>query len=120
MEKKKILIVDDDVVILKLMRTYLEEDYDVYIVPSGAMAIKFLGKKATDLILLDYKMPQMDGIETFNNIKKLEIENMPKVFFLTGEQNEETIQKIKNQGSQGYIMKPVVKEDLLEHINTVL
>ena len=116
MDKKKILIVDDDVLILKLIRTYLEEYYDVFIVSSGAMAIKFLSKKAADLILLDYKMPNMDGIETLNNIRKLKGENMPKVFFLTGEQNEETIQEIKEQHIEGYIMKPVKKDDLLKKL----
>lgn len=120
MQKKKILIVDDDVVILKLIRTYLEDQYESYIVPSGTMAIKFLSKKTADLILLDYKMPEMDGIETLDNIRKLELEKIPKVLFLTGEQNEEIVQRIKEQNSEGYIMKPVKKDDLLEHINKVL
>ena len=55
--QKHILVVDDDVLMLKIIKEYLHDDYDVATAVNGKVALRFLETKRTDLILLDYEMP---------------------------------------------------------------
>jgi CheY-like chemotaxis protein len=59
-ERKKILIVDDDPMALKVIRSYLKDSYKVYCIRSGEEALKFLSMQIPDVVLLDYMMPGMD------------------------------------------------------------
>ena len=60
-ERRKILIVDDDPMVLKVIRSYLKDSYKVYCIRSGEEALKFLSMQIPDVVLLDYMMPGMDG-----------------------------------------------------------
>jgi CheY-like chemotaxis protein len=73
---KKILIVDDDAHIRDLLKTELEDDgYRVSTASQGKEAITLLeGTEKPDLIIMDIRMPQMDGLETIGNILKLKVE----------------------------------------------
>jgi two-component system, response regulator, stage 0 sporulation protein F len=73
---KKILIVDDDAHIRDLLKTELEDDgYRVSTASQGKEAITLLaGAEKPDLIIMDIRMPQMDGLETIGNILKLKVE----------------------------------------------
>ena len=64
-ERRKILIVDDDPMVLKVIRSYLKDSYKVYCIRSGEEALKFLSMQIPDVVLLDYMMPGMDGPEVF-------------------------------------------------------
>ena len=63
-EKKHILIVDDDPVMLRTIKEWLSAKYNVTMVNSGMNAITYLAKNRPDLVLLDIEMPQLNGIET--------------------------------------------------------
>ena len=75
---KKILVVDDNVVNLKFVDKMLKsnEEYKPVLVPSGSKALQFLSKNVPDLILLDILMPEMDGYQVLEEIRK-----MPGVVF---------------------------------------
>lgn len=118
--RKHILVVDDDPLMLKLIREYLHEEYDVATANSGKTALKFLEKRKTDLILLDYEMPVEDGPAV---LKKLHADDATKdipVVFLTGITEYGKIQKALVQKPQGYLLKPVDHAKLFETIAKVL
>ncbi len=118
-DKKTILVVDDDVKILRLISAYLEQDYKVAVAKSGAAAIAYLGKKKPDLILLDYLMPICDGKQTLQMIRDIkEMEDIP-VIFLTGVSDKSVVKECLKLNPQGYILKPVAKEKILEKIGQV-
>ena len=71
MNKKKILCVDDDPIILKaLERLFRKENYDIYKAESGDEALSILEKTPIDLVISDYKMPELSGVELLKKIKK--------------------------------------------------
>ena len=120
MEERHILVVDDDPVILRSMRTYMEEQYKVTAVRSGKLAIKFLEKQKPDLIFLDYMMPEMDGISTFQVIRTMENGKKIPVIFLTGVNEKEKVMECLVLHPQGYLVKPVTKEAVLTKLKEVL
>lgn len=84
MKKRTILAVDDSGVILRNIKTLLEDKYQVIPVNSSEMAIKYLALNIPDLILLDYEMPIVDGKQFMQMIREdTEFQNIP-IIFLTG------------------------------------
>lgn len=115
-EKKRILVVDDDPLMLKLIKEHLHEGYEVGTALSGKVAMKFLEKKTVDLILLDYEMPDEKGPEVLQKIHDNENTKDIPVLFLTGVTEKKKIQQALIQKPQGYILKPINKERLMESI----
>lgn len=71
MKENHILIIDDDLMLLKTAEEILSDQYNVSVAKSGIQALNLLNKNIIpDLILLDIDMPQMDGYETLEEIKK--------------------------------------------------
>ena len=68
--RKRILAVDDDAIVLTRISSILRNDYDLVTVNSGMRALRYLGMEKPDLILLDIRMAQQDGIETLREIRK--------------------------------------------------
>lgn len=118
--RKHILIVDDDPLMLKLIKEYLHEDYNVGTATSGKTAMKFLEKKHTDLILLDYKMPDEDGPAVFEKIRANESTKDTPVVFLTGIAEREKITKALILKPQGYLVKPVDNKKLMDTIQKII
>ncbi len=72
MRENHILIIDDDLMLLKTAEEILSVQYNVSVAKSGIQALNLLNKNIIpDLILLDIDMPQMDGYETLEEIKKI-------------------------------------------------
>lgn len=118
--EKTIMIVDDNPVALRSMKKLLEEDYDVMIATSGSQALNFIYKKKPDLVLLDYEMPDMNGLELFERLKQNQITKDLPVIFLTGISDKEHVMKIIQSEPRGYMLKPPVKELLLNKVAEVL
>jgi len=118
--KKHILVVDDDPTMLRTIKMYLEEEYVVATAPSGKFALKFLSQKETDLILLDYEMPEMSGQEVFKQIKEDEKTSQIPVVFLTGISDTSKIKNVLAMLPQGYLLKPVDYDRLHQTIKDVL
>lgn len=114
--RKHILVIDDDPHMLKVLKHHLSNKYDVATAVSGAIALRFLQKKKTNLILLDYAMPQMDGPAVLEQLHaNQETKDIP-VLFLTGASEKDKIQKALSLNPQGYLLKPVDQATLLERI----
>ena len=120
MTKKHILIVDDDKNMLKMLRVFLCEDYDVTIVDSGKLALEAVIKHTPDLILLDYMMPLFDGPHVLEIIRKREESKNVPVLFLTSVTDKEKILECLSLNPQGYLIKPISRSELLERVAEVL
>lgn len=118
--KKHILVVDDDSSVLKLLKSYLVERYDVATAISGEIALKFLETKKTDLVLLDYEMPEENGAAVLAKIRENPAtQNLP-VVFLTGVTDRKKIMEVLTMKPQGYLTKPIDMEKLSSTIKGVL
>ena len=118
--KKKILIVDDDPNVLKLVKGHLEPEYSVATAISGSIALRFLNSKSVDLVLLDYEMPGQDGDSVLRIIRGSSTTKDIPVIFLTGVTDSAKIAKAIALNPQGYILKPIVRSKLISEISKVL
>ncbi|MCI9170137.1 MAG: response regulator [Lawsonibacter sp.] len=118
--KKRILAVDDAVIILRRITDALEEYYDVVTVNSGARALRYLEKEKPDLILLDIRMMPKDGLETLKDIRDMEDRADIPVIMLTGVEDKKSVMEGIKLGICDYILKPFFPEDLLERIQRAL
>ncbi|GHU81403.1 two-component system response regulator [Clostridia bacterium] len=105
-ERKLIVLVDDDISNLKIGRTALSENYEVYTVPSAEKLFELLKRYTPHLILLDVDMPDIDGYQTMHILQsKPETKDIP-VIFLTGKSEPENELKGLELGAIDYISKP--------------
>lgn len=118
--KKRILAVDDAVIILRKIMDALEEYYDVVTVNSGVRALRYLEKEKPDLILLDIRMMPKDGFETLQDIRAMEDRADIPVIMLTGVEDKKFVMEGIKLGICDYILKPFFPEDLLERIQRAL
>ncbi|MCM1175267.1 MAG: response regulator [Blautia sp.] len=107
-----ILVVDDDPLMLKMLKEQLREDYDVATAVNGKIAMKFLERKKTDLILLDYEMPEESGPKVLEKIRANAATKDVPVIFLTGVSDRGKIQEALALKPQSYLLKPVDHEML--------
>ena len=118
--RRHILVVDDDFRMLKLIKRYLDDSYDIATAINGKVALKFLETKMTDLILLDYEMPVCDGRMTLEMIRAdEEMKDIP-VIFLTAINDRANIEAVLKLKPAGYFLKPAIKDQLLAEIAKVL
>ncbi len=118
--KKHILIVDDVTTNLKLAADVLQDYYQLSMAKSGAQALEFLKKAKPDLILLDVRMPGMDGYETLEKIKaNVDTANIPVVFLTVDDQRESEIKGLK-MGAMDFILKPFEPDIMLSRIEKIL
>jgi DNA-binding response OmpR family regulator len=122
---KKILVVDNESDITFTLQSILEDNgfiVDTYTDP--VIALRNFQPNSYDLILLDIKMPDMDGFELYNKMK--EIDSRAKICFLTAsEMFYEDLRKAHFQlseslGEHYFIQKPFVTEELLRRINAMI
>ncbi len=107
----KVLFVDDEMDFLEtLMKRMKKRGVDVEGVGSGEEALKMLEDKQVDVVVLDVKMPGMDGIETLQEIKKRY--PLVEVIMLTGHANVEVAIQGMELGAFDYLMKPMAIDEL--------
>ena len=117
---KKILIVDDDDINLKVASKILKPFNKVISVPSGKMALDYLTKDTPDLVLLDVHMPEMDGFEVFEQIKTNYSEKDIPVIFLTADHDRDTEVKGFEAGAYDFIAKPFIAEIMIKRVNRII
>ncbi len=117
---KKILVVEDDRALRETLRTALEsENFEVLETADGAEGYRIGSEENVDLIVLDYVVPTMSGLEV---CKKLRMEGISTpIIFLTGEKKEEIDRIIGlEMGADDYLLKPFGTRELIARINAVL
>lgn len=118
MIKNRILLIDDDDNICKVVRLYLEkENYEIAIAQDGRAGLKAFSERTPDLVLLDIMMPGMDGIEVIKCIRK---ESNVPVIMLTAK--GDTFDKVLalELGADDYIVKPFEPKELIARIKAVI
>ncbi len=121
MEKKVILVVDDAPAIIDLLAGLLKDTYKVKAALNGRTALRIAQSTTPpDLILLDIVMPEMDGLEVCQELKKnVETTNIP-IVFLSGEADEEACEQGMEIGGSAYLKKPVEPDSLFSVIEILL
>jgi DNA-binding response OmpR family regulator len=121
MTPKHILIVDDEINILVPLKFLLERNnYLVSLAQSGRDALDGIAASKPDLILLDIMLPDLDGYEIFNEIRKNPAWDDIKVICLTAKNRDVDIAKGMNLGFNAYVTKPFSNADLLARIRSLL
>lgn len=111
----KVLLVDDEVVFAENMSALLTtRGYRVTAVHNGQSAISALEEEDFDVVVLDLKMPGMDGIATMKEVKKLEI--FTEILVLTGHGSIDTAMEAVKLGAYDYLTKPCEVEELVAKI----
>jgi two-component system response regulator ArlR len=111
----KILIVEDEIGIANFLKQGLEEEgYEVVVAHDGKSGLEIAQKQKVDIILLDWIMPQMLGIDVCKEIRK--VDSKTPILFLTAKDTiQETIEGLK-AGANDYIKKPFSFDELVERI----
>jgi len=119
-ERGSVLLVDDDKISLSLGTRVLETDYEVFTADSSARMFKILESIIPDLILLDIKMPDMNGYDTIKKLKEEDSTKNIPVIFLTGKSSPNDELMGLSLGAVDYIIKPFTPPLLLKRIEVHL
>ena len=121
MKKKKVLVVDDDKKSRYLVSFLLEkESFEVIMATNGLEGIEAARKQQVDLIIMDVKMPKMDGYETTKRIRRLEKYKSIPIIALTSYAMTEDKERALKAGCTGYIPKPITPETFISEIKKFL
>jgi len=116
----KLLIVEDNVELLILMRQLLRPHYRVYVAQNGQEALNIIKEKSLDLIVSDVMMPEMSGYELTKRIKEDPKCNHLPIILLTARTQEEDEQKALLVGADEYLTKPFHLTDLKLRIDNII
>jgi DNA-binding response OmpR family regulator len=114
---KRILVADDDDLLVELLRFKLEQrGHEVSVATDGAAALRMAEQHRPDVLVLDLMMPAMDGFELLRRFKEhRELRNIPAIV-LSGRRQEQDIVRALSLGAQDYLIKPFIPSELLLRI----
>jgi len=121
-EKKIILLVDDDEIHHEIMENILRDDYEIYKASSGNEALKIFYNKniVIDLVLLDILMPETDGWEVFGRMRALSLLKKTPIAFISSINEPAEEKRAFDMGAADFIRKPIEEEDLKKRIKNIL
>ena len=115
-ERKHILVVDDEPIILRSIKIWLQDDFELSLLNSGELALEFLDMHPVDLVLLDYKMPTMDGPSVLAAIRNDERLRKLPVIFLTSQSDRQSVITAMQYKPDGYILKTKTPEEIKQSV----
>jgi two-component system response regulator AtoC len=118
MNKRKILVIDDEESIAFSVKVLLQDSYDVATTTCPVSGIKFLSENRVDLVILDMKMPKMSGLQALSEIRKIHPD--VSVVFLTAFASEENIESARSLGAKGVIPKPFDVRKLRSYVDKIM
>ena len=110
MYRYKILIVDDDKLLQASLDDILSESYDTLIAGSGEEALRLLKRRSVDLVMLDIRLPGINGIETLRRMKEMGGETV--VIMMTAYEDVKSVISSMKMGAFDYLVKPLDIEEL--------
>jgi len=122
MNKKRILIVDDQNELRKLLRMTLEfGDYELHEAEDGQRALELANVIHPDLVILDVMMPgEVDGYQVCEKLKQNTSGTIPYVMLLTARGQKSDLEEGERVGSDSYLVKPFSPLELIEKVNDAL
>ena len=114
--RKRILVIDDELKILHLLRELLSRDYDVLTAANGSDALEHLENQFVDLILLDLMMPVMDGWQVLKHLKSNKQTRSIPVIMLTADGDTKAVLTSQELQATDYFIKPFLSDELLAFI----
>jgi len=118
MAKHTILVCDDEEIVRESVKVVLEKDYQLLFARDGEEGLKQFTAQPVDLVLLDLKMPRMDGLAM---LKELMIKKpVPRVLMLTAYHSVEVAQRATQLGAIDYVTKPFERQALLDAVDRAL
>ncbi len=119
--KKKILVIDDEELIIKSLEKLLEKNgFDVYVAKNGQDAIVMAEEESFDLIIADIRMPGINGVDTVKAILEKGVSVKRPVIFITGYADEEIKNQAKAINPTAYIYKPFDISILVNEVKKVI
>ncbi len=118
--KSKILIVDDETMLLSILDRALSVDYQVITASSGKDAIKMCETEVFDLLVMDVNMPEVDGFQTLATIRTIAKNKATPVLFLSGRGELDSKLLAFDLGVQDYMLKPIHTKELKARIKVHL
>ena len=114
----KILVVDDERIVLESCRRVLGERYDVSLAKSADEAMELMSREPLSLILLDIKMPGKDGMRLMRQVK----EKWPEipVIIMSGYVTNETMQEVAKTDAATFLAKPFTPDELVQAVQQVI
>lgn len=110
---KQVLIIDDEDTLLDAMTKALSETFVIKTAKDGESGLKIAFETHPDLIILDYKMPGIDGIETLDRLRQDDWGKLVPVFFATNSYEPQLVHKVMVGGVKDYIIKSDISMDAL-------
>jgi len=102
----KILVVDDEIEICDFVKNFFKErEFEVFTAYNGEEALSIIEMQAPQIILLDVKMPVMDGIQTLKELGKREVSG--KIIMVTAVEEQDIMDEANQYGATRYITKPL-------------
>ncbi len=114
--KKVILVVDDDVNYLNIVREWLKSSYLIARANTSMQAIQWLAKNHADLVLLDYEMPVTSGAKMIEMLRSEEATRDTPVMFLTAHSDRDHYLRVKDYHPAGFLLKTIDKGGLLKEL----
>jgi diguanylate cyclase (GGDEF)-like protein len=113
----KVLIVDDDPAMLRILTAHLEAGgYEVYAASSGRRALELVQQEQPSYVVTDWEMPEMDGLELCRQIRQLELPHYLYLVFLTVRSSEDSLVAAMDAGADDFLTKPLRKHELLARL----
>ncbi len=107
----KIIVLDDSPTILMFIESYLEElgvdENEIFSFESGFEALKFIKRQGADIVFSDINMPKMSGYDFARKLFILKPHLKSATFGISGDENKESYQRMKNNGVRRFIKKPI-------------
>lgn len=120
-KQQTILVVDDDPIGIKLITAFLEDaGYATLTATDGHKGLDCAAQEVPDLILMDIRMPDLDGISACRQLKRIsELDSVP-VVFVTATADDTTLEQAFKAGGSDYVRKPVNRVELLARVRSAL
>jgi two-component system response regulator (stage 0 sporulation protein F) len=101
---KRVLVVDDNQVIQDVLKQFLERGYTVEVVGNASLALASVVQKTPDAILLDVRMPGVDGLSLLKSLRDMGVQT--PIFVMTGYDSTQVAMEALEKGATGYLPKP--------------
>ncbi len=121
MKKYRLVVIDDYYDILEILKhNFLQEGYEVKIFFNAVDALKYINSDNTDLVVTDWMLPEMDGLELCKNLKmSVSTQDIP-VVMLTGKNDEIDAVTALEVGAEDFISKPIRIKEMLTRVKKIL